>query len=204
MHHTQTHVWEGKEFRRPLWQQEDTLRNGFNSHVITQQGCHDITPLQADSPPPSPHSLPQTLSEDSQQKFRASDQTYRSDLQPQAPPPPRLFPACDALSVGSLPSFAPLIVPAVEKPEGCRQVKSLCTNLAAPASFSGPAPIIMASAQPLSHGVAKPVTSQLWRLESGDLVPKKKPRKSSMPVKIERERAEQRGNEDEEPRSSKT
>lgn len=188
MHHAQTHTWEGNESRG--------RRNGFNRHVVTQQGCHDITPLQADSPPPSPHSLPQTLGGDSQQKFRRSDWPYRSDLRPQAPPPPLLFPACDALSLGSLPSFAPSIVPAVEKPEGCRQVKSHCTNLAAPAS--SPDPIIMTSAQPLSRGAAKPATSQLRRLESGDLVPKKKPRKSSMPVKIERERAEQRGNDEEE------
>lgn len=192
MHLTQTHASEGKEFRRPLWQQEDTPRNGFNSHVITQQGCHDITPLQADSPPASPHSLPQTLSEGSPQKFRTSDQACRSDLQ--APPPPLLFPACDALSVDSLPSFPP----SMEKPEGSRQAKSLCTKLVAPASFPGPAPIIMASAQPLSREVAKPVTSQLRHSESCDLVPKKKPRKSSMPVKIERQRAEQRGNEEEE------
>lgn len=209
---TQTRMCGGKEFSNSLWQQEDgvrahTLRNGLNSHVNPQHGCRDITPPQAASPPPSPHSLPRTLSQDTSQNFPPSDSTRRSDLHSQGPlppPPPPLLPACSASSLGSSPSFAPLFVPAVEKTEHCRHVQSLRTNHAAPASLPGPAPITVAScsSQPVSRdrGVTegKRLTNQPRQWESGDPMPKKKPRKSSMPVKIERERAEQGGSEEEE------
>lgn len=213
IHDTQTHMCRGKEFSNSLWQQEDgahtlvcahTLRNGLNSHVNPQHGCRDITPPQADSPPPSPHSLPRTLSQDTSQNFTPSDSTHRSDLHSQAPPPPPFLPACSASSLGSRPSFAPLIVPAVEKIERCRHVQSLRTNRAAPASLPGPAPITVSScsSQPVSRddGVTegKRLTNQPRQWESGDPMPKKKPRKSSMPVKIERERVEQGGSEEEE------
>ncbi|XP_070711255.1 zinc finger protein basonuclin-2-like [Pempheris klunzingeri] len=144
-----------------------TLRNG---HTNLQHGCRVNTPPQADSPPPPLHPLPQN--------------TNLSD--PQARPPP--LPAHAASSLGSPPSFAPL----VEKTESCRHLLGLRANRTAPAPLPGRSP---------DHGVTEVrpgEANQLRRRDSGDPVPKKKPRKSSTPVKIEREKMEGEEEEEEE------
>ncbi len=199
IHNTHTRLCREKELSNTLWKQEDdahtlvhvhTLRNGLNGHTNPQHGCQDNTPPQADSPPPSPHPLLQT--------------DYRSDLHPHAlPPPPPLLPAHSASSLGSPPSLVPLVVPVVEKPERCRHLFSLHTTHTAPAPLPGPAPTTMATSNRQSErkrgeACASPLTNQQRRWESGEPMPKTKPRKSSMPVKIEREKVEGGRNEEEE------
>ncbi|XP_044039851.1 zinc finger protein basonuclin-2-like [Siniperca chuatsi] len=172
-----------------LWPRDDdahtlvrvhTLRFGLNGHTKPQHGCQDDTHPQADSPPPSPHPLPRTLSQDTNHNFIPCDRTCRSDLYPQAPPPPPrpLLPAGSASSLDSPPSLVHLVVPAAEETEHCRHLLRT-----APAPLAGPAPITVASKQ--AEVSASPLTNQQRLWESGDPMPKKKPRKSSMPVKIE-------------------
>lgn len=214
---THTRLCREKEISNTLWQQEDdahtpvrvhTLRNELNGHTNPQHGCRDDTPPPADSPPPSPHPLPRTLSQDTNHNFTLSD--YRSDLQPHAPPPPPLLPARSASSLGSPPSLVPLVVPVVEKTERCRHLFSLHTAHAAPAPLPGPTPTTMATCNSQSvsrddsvtegkrgEACTSPLTNQQRRWESGDPMPKKKPRKSSMPVKIERKKVEGGRNEEE-------
>uniref|UniRef100_A0A8P4KFD0 C2H2-type domain-containing protein n=1 Tax=Dicentrarchus labrax TaxID=13489 RepID=A0A8P4KFD0_DICLA len=194
------HPRTSREISGSMWQQDahtqvrvHALRNGLN----LQHGCRDNTPPQADSPPPSPQSLPQNTN----QIFSLSGSSYRSNM---APPPP-LLPARSAPPPGSPPSLVPLVVPAaVEKTERGRHPR---TDHAAPALIT-PA---TCNCQPASldcdaptgerGGGARhspPTNQQRWRWESADATPKKKPRKSSMPVKIEREKVEGARNEEEE------
>lgn len=207
IHIAQTHMCGGKH----KTVRAHTLRNGLNGHVNPQHGCRDNTPPQADSPPPSSHSVPWTLSQETNQNLPLSDTTYRSDMHPQALRPPPLLPACSDASMGSPPSFAPKIIPAVKNTELCRHMLSIRTKNAAPALLPSLNPMTVASCnyQPLSCdcGVTEgkqrgactsPLTSQPWQWESGKPMPKKKPRKSSMPVKIEKETAEQGGRKEEE------
>lgn len=200
IHNTHTRMCTEKEITNTLWQQDDgahtpvhvhTLRNGLNGHKNPQHGCRDDTPLQADSPPPSPHHLPWTLSQDTNQNFTS---TYRSDLQLQAPPRPPLLPAPSASLLGSPPSLVPLVVPAVVKTERCRHPLSLHPGPAPPSqSVSGDCDVTEGKR---GEACTSPLTNQQRRWESGDRMPKKKPRKSSMPVKIEREEVEGGRNEE--------
>lgn len=160
-----------KEIGNTIWQQDDdantrvrtlALRDGLNGQTKPQHGCRDKTP------PNSP-----------------------SDLHPQAPPPPPpLLPACTAPSLGCSRSLLPPVVPTLEKTNHCRHLLNLHSNHATPA------PIATANSQPVSPdydvmACTSPLTNQQRRRDSSDPVPKKKPRKSSMPVKIEREKAEE-------------
>ncbi|KAE8279513.1 Zinc finger protein basonuclin-2 [Larimichthys crocea] len=205
MHDTEPREFREKEISNTLWRQEDdspvcvhSLKNELNGHANPQHGCRDNTPAQADSPPP-------TLSQDANQNFTLSDSTSRSD--PQALPPTPLLPACSTSSLGSPPSLVPLVIPEVERTESRRHPLRLHADRPAPARFPGPTPVTMATcnSQPMSrdycaiegkHGEALTNQLQMW-WESGDLAPKKKSRKSSMPVKIEREKEEGMNEEEE-------
>ncbi|KAL7375433.1 hypothetical protein ABVT39_017153 [Epinephelus coioides] len=212
VHNTHTRMCKEKHISDTLWQHDDddahmrthTVRNRLNVHTSSKHGCQDNTPPHSDSPPPSSHPLPQTLSQNTNQNFALNGSTYRSNL---VPPPPPLLPAHSAPSLGSPPCLVSLVVPAVEKTERCRHLLSLT----APAPLTGPAPIPMASCDscPVScdcdvtegkpeEAITSLLTSQQRRWESGDPMPKKKPRKSSMPVKIEREKVEGGRHEEEE------
>lgn len=214
-HGTHTRICREKEISDALWQQDDEahtlvrIHTMKNSHTHLQHGCWDNTPPPADSPPPSSHSLPQNLSQDTDQTFSLCGSTYRSNLRPLAPPP--LLPARSAPSLASPPSLVPPVGPAVEKTEPCGQLLSLHTDHTPPAHLPGPTPGTMAScnSQPVSRdyggtereqgeACTRLLNNQQRRWESGDPMPKKKPRKSSMPVKIERETVEGEGYEEEE------
>ncbi|XP_022622383.1 zinc finger protein basonuclin-2-like [Seriola dumerili] len=197
--HSETHKRE-QETSNTLRQQDDdayklarihTLRKGLNSHTNPHHGSQHSPSPQVDSPPPSPHPLVLNTNQ--------NDSTYRSDLHPQVPPhpPPPLRPAHS--TVGSPPSLIPLVVPAADQTEHCRPLLSLNTNHTAPAPLPDHSPVTMAnrnSQYGCNEGRRGELTNQQRQWESGDHLPKKKPRKSSMPVKIERE-LEGRSNEDE-------
>lgn len=180
------HTCWRKEFNDSLWQHEDGACTLVHTQTDrNQQDCQDVTPIQANSPPSSSHSLLRPLSLSSHQNFTPRD---GSDLQPQAPPPTPLVPSCSSSSLGLLPSFNPLVIALPKK---------TVLNHTEPAPVTGPALIMLAGCSitsPLSHD---------WFV-TGDPVPKKKPRKSSMPVKIEqekmieKEKAEQGGTMEEE------
>ncbi|XP_074555120.1 zinc finger protein basonuclin-2 [Halichoeres trimaculatus] len=188
---TQTQLCRENEIRNTLWQQdqdvhEHTAKNGLNCRANVQQG------FQGNTPPPS-----KTLTQDTNQNFTLSDPTSRFDLQTQAPPPPQVSPAQRAPSPGSPPSLRPLFSQTPEKTD-CSSPES--------APLPDPASITVSSyqSQPEPHddGVpeqgSSPLTNQQRHWETCDTVPKKKSRKSSMPVKIARERTEEEGNRDEE------
>ncbi|XP_058481665.1 zinc finger protein basonuclin-2-like isoform X1 [Solea solea] len=114
-------------------------------------------------------------------------QTYSRPPQTDSPPPSP-SPCNDHDSTLSL---TPL---AVMKETEC--VATLNTyNNTAPVSLSGHAPITMANCTKGNQGA---LTDQQQQWESCDSVPKKKPRKSSTPVKIERGKKEGRSNKKEE------
>ncbi|XP_039996665.1 zinc finger protein basonuclin-2-like isoform X2 [Xiphias gladius] len=196
-----TRMSSEKDIGNQLWQQDDdahtlervhTLRDGLNCHTNPHHGSEHNTPPQADSPPPSPHPLPL----DTNHSFTRSDSPYRSDLHPQVPPnpPPPLLPAHSASSVGSPPSLVPLFTPVAEQTE-------LDTNHAATAPLPHHAPVAVASCNSqygCTKGKRGELTNQQRQRESGDPMPKKKPRKSSMPVKIERKKLEGRRHREEE------
>lgn len=198
IHNTHTRMCRGKKVCNMHWQQDD------DAHTLRHR--YDTAPQDV-SPPPSPHPLQQTLSQDTHQNFTPNDSTYRSNLHLQAAPPPLLLPAHCASSLCSPPSFVPLVVPVGEKPKHCRPL----VNQTASALLSDSTSITLANFNNQSvsceNGVTEgkqgdictsPVTNQQQRWESGDPMPKKKPRKSSMPVKIERENLEKRRNKEEE------
>ncbi|XP_018518639.2 zinc finger protein basonuclin-2-like [Lates calcarifer] len=179
-----------KEISNTLWKRDDdantlVFRNGLNGHATPQHGSQHNTPPQADSPPPSPHPLP-------------PDTNQNSQVLPPPPPPPPLLPAHSASSVGSPPSLVPLVLPVVEKTVRCRHLN---TNHAAPTSLPDHNSVAIArsdSQYGCIEGKRGEPTNQQRQWESGDPIPKKKPRKSSMPVKIEREKLEGRRNKEEE------
>lgn len=174
------HTCWGKEFNDSLWQQEDGAHTLVHAQTDrNQQDCQDVTPPQANSPPSSSRSLIRPLSLSSHQKFTPRD---GSDLQPQAPPPTPLIPSCSSSSLGLPPSFIPLVIAPQRK---------TVPNHTEPAPVTGPALIMLAGCSitpPVSHD----------QFVTGDPIPKKKPRKSSMPIKIEQEKAEQGGTAEEE------
>lgn len=187
VHDTHARTGKEKDIGDTIWQQDEdahTLTNGYTN------------PRHADSP--SPHPLHRTLNQDTNQNCTSSD---GSDLHTQTPPP--LPPS----SLGSPASLVSLVVP--------EHRQHLHANHSAPARLLGHAPVsvLMAScdSRPASrdHDVAEgkreearaaspPTNRRQRRWESGDPLPKKKPRKSSMPVKIAREQVEGRRDEEEE------
>nr|XP_046237600.1 zinc finger protein basonuclin-2-like [Scatophagus argus] len=191
-----THYTHTKsEISSTIWKQEDeahrlahTLRNRSKGESNPQHGCQDSTHPQADSPPPPPpHALNRTLIQDTNQ----------------AQPPPPLLPVCSASSLGSPAS--------PEKTRCCRHLLNLHTIHMAPAPLPRPTLITLASSncQNMSHdhditevkrgeACTSPLTNNQRQWVSSDHPPKKKPRKSSMPVKIERGKAGEEGNEEEE------
>ncbi|XP_071316036.1 zinc finger protein basonuclin-2-like [Trachinotus anak] len=188
--HSEPHKRE-KEINNTLWQQDDsahtlghiqTLTNGLNAQPNPQRGNqHNLSP-KIDSCPPSPQPL--VLDTNKNQ----SDPTYKSNLQAQVPPHPPLLPAHSTSSLGSSPSLTNLVTPVAEQTEHCRHPMSLNTNHTAPAPV--PDHVSFTAVIPqygCTEGKRGDLTNQQRQWESGDPMPKKKPRKSSMPVKIERE-----------------
>ena len=160
-----------------LWRQCDdvnTTRLEVKGQKGLDHGCQRDPPRPAD---PSP--LPQTLRHDADQINAISN------LQA---PPPHLLPALTASSLGSTSSRAPLFTSDQTKP--CQH---LLTNQAAPPSVAS------CTCRSITEGKActSPLTSQQWRRQSADPTPKKKSRKSSTPVKIERQKPERDVDEEE-------
>lgn len=167
------HTCWGKEFNDSLWQQGDGACTLVQAQTDrNQRDCQDVVPLQANSPPSSSHSLLRPLTISSHQNFTPIG---GCDLQPQAP-------LCSSSSLGLPPSFTPLVI---------APPKKTVPNHTEPAPVTGPALIMLAGCS-----IAPPVSHD--RFVTGDHIPKKKPRKSSMPVKIEQEKAEQGGTAEEE------
>ncbi|XP_069375124.1 zinc finger protein basonuclin-2-like [Paralichthys olivaceus] len=183
-----------KERSKTVWQPDDdthrlvhvhNFRNGLNR----QSNLHRDN-MSSDSPLPSPHPPPLVNS----QNFTQSDSSCRSDLHLQVlpHPPPRV----QALSASSVGSTSLVSAPAAEITEPCRHLLGLNTNHTAPAPLHDQAPVAMENCN-TQYGRTEGkhdeiATQQQW--ESGDSIPKKKPRKSSMPVKIERVKQEGRRN----------
>ncbi|XP_067381089.1 zinc finger protein basonuclin-2 [Channa argus] len=196
IHNTHTRMCRDKKVYNTHCQQDDdnayTMKTRVNGHTVSQHDNYS----HADSPPLSSHPVPHNDT----QRFTPNDSTYRSNLHLQAAPPPLLLPSHCASPLGSPPSIGPLVVPVAEKPKRCHH--SLSCN--AP----DPTPSTMANSNNQSvlcditegkqgDAYAAPVTNQQQRWDSGDPLPKKKPRKSSMPVKIERDELKKRSNREE-------
>ncbi|KAF0028919.1 hypothetical protein F2P81_018024 [Scophthalmus maximus] len=164
------------------------LRNGLNCHTNTHHGNRHNTPPHADSPPPAPH----RLTHDGNQNLTQSDSNYRPNPQV-LPHPPLPLRAHGASSVGS-PTPVPQVLPVAEKTEPCGHPLSLNTAHTAPDH----AHVTMANCNGQYGCIALELTNQQRQWASGDSIPKKKPRKSSMPVKIERVKSEGRRNKEEE------
>ncbi|XP_060888024.1 zinc finger protein basonuclin-2-like [Labrus mixtus] len=169
---TNTQTCRKTETSNDLWKHDD-------AHSLREEVKHGSNPQQDDvrprfrAPPPPP----QTLSSDS--SFTLIDSTNRSYPHTQAPPPPPLLPGHVASSL------SPLVSPV--NSERCHSF--LLHHNKHPASItSKPAPLHDADPEEKQNKL----TSEQRRWASGDLLPKKKPRKSSMPVKIERERKEEK------------
>lgn len=167
----QTHTCGGKDIRKSLWTQDSAHKVvRAHAHVNPQRGC------QADSP----HSVPWTLSPETNQSLPLRDTVHGSDMPPQTLPPPALLPACSDASMG------PRIVPApAPLPNLHPMTGASCDNR----------PLLCDCG--VAEGKRSPPTNQQWQRESGEPAPKKKPRKSSTPVKIEREMAKRGGSKEE-------
>ncbi|CAK6979714.1 zinc finger protein basonuclin-2-like isoform X2 [Scomber scombrus] len=183
--HTHTRICSEKETRNSRWQPDDDAHTLIRAHTPTD-GLNSHTNSRA----LSPHRLTRTPSQDTNHDF------LLSDLRPPTLPPP-LLPAHSASSLGSPPSLAPLVVvPSPKQTEHCRDSLTMTT------CDSRPVPVsdcdVSKGKREQARCSSSPPVSQQWWWEAGDHVPKKKPRKSSMPVKIEREKVERRRNEGEE------
>ncbi|XP_041841920.1 zinc finger protein basonuclin-1-like [Melanotaenia boesemani] len=175
-----TRMRRERETSNSLWHQvDDAHATRKNSHT-NHHGYRHNTTLQVD---PSPS--PQALSQDTNQII--SLKTHP------APPPPR------HQSSSSSPSCSPVVIP---------EQDPLTNNASSTSLLFNPAPFTMVSYKNQSvtrhFDVAEGsvctslLTSQWWPWQSADPVPKKKPRKSRMPVKIERQRLDSRGHNEEE------
>ncbi|KAG7232654.1 hypothetical protein INR49_008256, partial [Caranx melampygus] len=99
-------------------------------------------------------------------------------------------------SVGSPPSLIPLVVPVTEQTEHCQPLLGFDSEHTAPAPQ--PDHNSCNSEYGCSEGRRGGRINQQRQWESGDPMPKKKPRKSSMPVKIAREHEGRRNMEEDE------
>ncbi|CAJ1085700.1 zinc finger protein basonuclin-2-like [Xyrichtys novacula] len=204
---TQTQLYREKEIQNALWQQDEdahtllhihTLKNGLNHQTHPQQDCWETTPPQADSPPSVPQPLSKTLKPNTDQNF-----TCKFDLQTEAPPPPPVFPVQSTSSPDSPPSLIHVVSQAPEKPN-C--YSSLQPNHKLLSSLPDTTSVSFSSytSQPCEDGGPEqkqgkactgPLTNQQQRWDTCDPLPKKKSRKSSMPVKIAREKMENKDQE---------
>ncbi|XP_065806356.1 zinc finger protein basonuclin-2 [Labrus bergylta] len=163
---TNTQTCRKTETSNDLWKRDD-------AHSLREEVKHGSNPRQDDVRPRSraPPPPPQTPSTNS---FTLIDSTNRSYPHTQAPPPPPLLPGHVASSL------SPLVSPVF-----------LLHHNKCPASLPD---LTSITRKPASLHDGDPeekqnkLTNEQRRWASGDLLPKKKPRKSSMPVKIERER----------------
>ncbi|XP_040924611.1 zinc finger protein basonuclin-2-like [Betta splendens] len=194
--HTQTHkhLHEHKESHKHIHNTETRICRGRKLLTYDSAG-------QNRDPSPSPEPPQQRLSH----LLTPTDSSSRTDPVLQPTPAPLLLPVQHASSRAS-PSSFPLDAPTVEKPKHC------CPLLTepAPALCSDSTSITSTNCKNQHASYENTVTERKQReiytspvptqqrWDSGDSVPKKKPRKSSMPVKIERENMEGRRNKEEE------
>ncbi|CAB1451388.1 unnamed protein product [Pleuronectes platessa] len=184
-----------KEISRALWQpDEDThtlvhvhnFRNGSNCYSNHHHGSRDMS---SDSSLASPHPPPLVNS----QNFTRTDSSCRSHLHPHVPPHPPTH--VQALSASSVGSTSLVSAPSGEKNKPCLHPIGLNTSHTAPAPLPDHAPIATTHCNEpygCTEGKQEEIANQLQQWESGDSIPKKKPRKSSMPLKIERVESEGR------------
>lgn len=209
---SETHIHEAKQARKNIhntdirmcrekkvcitrWQHEN------DAHVLKKQ-CGTIS--RNNSPPPSPHPLLPNL--EPQKNFTTNDFANRSNLHRHAAPPAPLLPAHCTSSLVLSPSFVPLVVPVAQKSKHYQCL----LNHTSQTLLSDSTPITLVNCKNQSESLeysategklgdicTSPVINHQKRLDSGDPMPKKKPRKSSTPVKIEREKPEKRRNKEE-------
>lgn len=173
----------GKDLNNSVWQQEDGVHILVHSHTVQGQRDHqDLTHLQANTPPSSPHSILRPLSQNLSHNFApmlGSDPRAQSES-----PAPTL--SARSSSTQRLPHpFLPLVIH-----PGNKRVGNLSTEHTEPTPLTGSDMITLPGCS-----VTPPVSQDLC--DTCDPIPKKKPRKSSMPVKIEQERTEQGGTDEE-------
>lgn len=177
--HSVQNIHWGKDFNNSVWQQEDGVHILVHNHT-DQRDHQDLKHFQANTPPSSPHSILRPLSQNLGHNF-APMLGYDARTQGQSPTP--------TLSVHSSSTEGPPqpSVPLVIHP-GNKRVGNLCTEHTEPTPLTGSNMLPGCSVSPpVSH----------YRCDTCDSIPKKKPRKSSMPVKIEQERTEQGGTDEE-------
>lgn len=183
-HSVQNTHW-GNDSNNSVGQQEDGIHTLVHSHTVqdledhqdhTQQGIKE-----ADTSPSSPSSI---LRPSSQNLGHDFTQMLGSDTQTQDESPTPTLSARSSLTQGRPHPFMPLVINPRNK-----RVQNVITEHTE-STLSG-SDIIK-----LSRCSVTPPVSQ-GRCETCDPIPKKKPRKSSMPVKIKQERTQQ-GESDEE------
>ncbi|XP_025761710.1 zinc finger protein basonuclin-2 [Oreochromis niloticus] len=172
------YVYREKENATMFWKHTNdsqahahTVGSGLNGHKSLQHCYLQSMPHHADSTPSS--SPPQSQNQHTNATFTLNNPQVLPPL------PSHLHSVHTASSLGSPPSLIPAVSSTADKLK-C----PLLTNNDPPSCDT----------QAASHYCE----GNQWQLESVSCVPKKKPRKSSMPVKIEREMVEWRRNENEE------
>lgn len=179
------YVYRKKENANTFWKHTKDSQahvhivgSGLNGHKNLQHCFLQSMPHHSDSTP---------VSSPLQHQNQHTNPIFALNNPQVLPPlPPHLHSVHTASSLGSPPSLIPVVSSATDKIK-----HPLLTNHSS-------------STTPISHeSCDTPRASHYyegnqWQPESIDPVPKKKPRKSSMPVKIEREMVERRRNENEE------
>lgn len=209
---SETHIHEAKQARKNIHNTDLRMcreKKVCDTHWQQDKDAHTLKnrcdTISRHNSPPSPHPL--LPNHETQQNFTPNDSTYRSNLHPQAAPPAPLLPAHCTSSLASSPSIVSLVEPVAEK----STKHYLCLlNHTAPALLFDSTPITLVNCKnqtvSCEYGATEgkrgdictsPFTNQQQRSDSGDPMPKKKPRKSSMPVKIEREKPEKRRSKEE-------
>lgn len=181
-HSIQNAHW-GKDFNNSVWQQEDGVHILVHSHSVQDQQDHqDLKHLQAKTAPSSPHSILRPLSQDLSHNFAP---ILESNPRAQSESPTLTLSAHSFSTQGLPHPFVPLVIH-----PGNKRVGNASPELTEPTPLTGSDLITLAGCS-----VTSPVSQDLF--DTCDPIPKKKPRKSSMPVKIEQERAEQGGSDEE-------
>lgn len=182
-HSVQNTHWEN-DSNSSVWQQEDGVHILVHSHTVPDLQDHrDLTQRikEANTPPLSPSSILRPLSQNLGYNFT---QVLGSDTRAQGDSPTQTLSARSSSTQGLPHPSIPLVINPRNK-----SVQNLITeHTEATLSDSDIIKLSRCSANP-------PVLQD--RCDTCDPIPKKKPRKSSMPVKIKQERAQQ-GETDEE------
>ncbi|XP_077963562.1 zinc finger protein basonuclin-2 [Gasterosteus aculeatus] len=123
------------------------------------------------------------------------------DADPRRGAPPRLrrTPSRDSEESLTSPGSPSSLAASVYETERCRRPLDPHADHAAPAHLPGPAPVTAGprDVRPASRDEREEAHEANWQRRSGDSLPKKKPRKSSMPVKIARGGRDGGGKEEE-------